>query len=252
MNPNHENFKRLKLWETSPDPWFGKPWRGWYVGLGRTRNSGLLANSNFECFLTAVREASAGKTVNDSANAPRYESCDWSDTPAVYAVSEPHWACGWVEWIAIHESDDAALEKAEELMNGLENYPILDEEHHSNMEFEAEEAAWNSWVCADLIERLPNEWDEGELPEGFPPDYPTLREWAEDLDDGILYDAYRYAMEECNEYPIHEDSGVCIDIDAIAEEFEIYLRELREKEIDGPDAVKQTAFGFAGILTEEV
>ncbi|MGH9890687.1 MAG: hypothetical protein ACREA0_01625 [bacterium] len=231
MNPNHANSKHLELWKT-PDSWFGKPWRGWYVGLDRTRDSGTLVNSNFECFLKTVGEASAGKVVDDSANGG-----DSSEIEAVYVVNEGHWACGWVEWIAVHESDDAALVVAEELMNSLENYPVLDEEHLTNLEFKAEDEAWNNWACQALVEAVKDE---------------DLKEWAEGLDDGILYDAYRYAMEECNEYPMHEDSGVYIDTDAIAEKFEKHLRELWEKEIDGPDAVKQTAFGFARILTEEV
>jgi hypothetical protein len=52
----------------------------------------------------------------------------------VSIVRESHFLCGWVEWIAIHESDSVALETADKIAAGLEDYPVIDEELVSQLE----------------------------------------------------------------------------------------------------------------------
>jgi len=71
-------------------------------------------------------------------------------------VRESHWAVGWVEWIAIHESDTAALAEADEILCTLADYPVLDDMHYSDMEWEAiaeywerEPIKWRAELCRD-------------------------------------------------------------------------------------------------------
>lgn len=59
---------------------------------------------------------------------------------------------GWVEWVAIHESNTAALELAEELMAKLEDYPALDEEHWSMMEAELVDGYWAKMPLQERIQ----------------------------------------------------------------------------------------------------
>ena len=79
--------ERLERWKM-PRDYSGAEWPDYYSsGVGRSRDSDCLEESNFHSMLAAL----GGE----------------SDT--VQVVRESHWAVGWVEWIAIHESDEAAL-----------------------------------------------------------------------------------------------------------------------------------------------
>lgn len=136
------DLRAIKPWET-PDSWAGKPWHGWYVGLARTRDSDVRTESNFEVFLAALR-ALPEVLVDDTENAAqswRYVDTDWSAVDSVYVVQESHWACGWLDWIAIHPSNEAALKLADEMLCALSDYPILDDNDVS----EKEEAAVLDW-----------------------------------------------------------------------------------------------------------
>ena len=120
----------LKLW-SMPDSYFGEVWPGYYSsGCGQSRDSDALERSNFTCMLKAI----GGE----------------SDTVCV--VRESHWAVGWVEWIAIHQDDGAALATADEIQSGLENYPVVDENHWSDVEQEEARLAWAS--CYTPLERV--------------------------------------------------------------------------------------------------
>jgi len=104
--------KNLKKW-TMPKYYYGEEWKEYYVFLGRNRDSDNLDNSNFEMGL---------KNLGGE-----------SDT--VIKVCESHWLCGWVEWIAINESDESALQLADEMKDNLNNYPVLNDEDYSEREY---------------------------------------------------------------------------------------------------------------------
>lgn len=105
-------FRHLRRWRT-PRYYHGESWDGWYAApVGHSRDSDTVESSNWQVQLERIPE---------------------SET--VQVVSENHWAVGWVEWLAIHESDRGALAEAERVGDELENYPILDEDHHSQLEW---------------------------------------------------------------------------------------------------------------------
>lgn len=105
--------RHLKRW-TKPDCYFGAAWPDYYSsGVGRSRDSDALERSNFECMLRALG----------------------GESETVIIVRESHWAVGWVEWIAIHETDSAALQTADEISAALEDYPVIDEMHWSELEY---------------------------------------------------------------------------------------------------------------------
>ena len=130
----------LKRW-TRPNCYMGAEWAQWFVFLGRNRDSDDLTNSNFDCGLAAVK-AVANKEL----------SCDKDEMASIQVVSENHWLCGWVEWIAIHEFDTAALECADKLMKRLDNYPVLNEEDWSRRESEHADSVWKD--CYNVGERV--------------------------------------------------------------------------------------------------
>lgn len=122
--------ERLERW-TLPRDYFGAEWPDYYsAGVGRSRDSDCLEESNFYAMLAEL----GGE----------------SDT--VHVVRESHWAVGWVEWIAIHESDEKALRAADRLRQSLDDYPVLDEEDHSRREWEECERVWSD--CYSTGERV--------------------------------------------------------------------------------------------------
>lgn len=129
----------LSRW-TRPSSYFGATWPEYFVFLSRNRDSDELTESNFETAIARL-EALPDWTPPDS------------DDEAVsrYVVRESHWACGWVEWIAIHETDTEALKAADEMAADLESYPVLDEEDLSRREDEEAQRVWRD--CYDVRER---------------------------------------------------------------------------------------------------
>ena len=92
-----------------------------FVFLGRHRESDLLTEVNFRVALDAL----GGE----------------SDT--VQIIREGHSLVGWIEWIAIHESDSEALRKADDIVAALSDYPVLSESALSEAEIEAAEDYWS-------------------------------------------------------------------------------------------------------------
>jgi hypothetical protein len=89
-----------------------------------------LTRSNFQCGLTAIG----------------------GETETVRVVHEGHWGVGWVQWIAIHESDSAALKTADEIVAALSDYPVLDEEHVCKLEWNEAQEYWESMSVRDRAE----------------------------------------------------------------------------------------------------
>lgn len=114
-----ENLRALERW-TMPDSYFGAEWPEYFVFLGQSRDSSALERSNFQCGLRALG----------------------GESETVIVVRERHWAVGWVEWVAIHESDAEAILKADEMRCALADYPVLDESHFSELEWDEAQTQW--------------------------------------------------------------------------------------------------------------
>lgn len=125
--------KHLKRW-TMPQHYAGVTWPDYYsAGVGQSRDSDALERSNFRVMLKAL----GGE----------------SDT--VRVVREGHWAVGWVEWIAIHADDAQALEIADGLAEGLEDYPVLDDDDFSELEQEEANEIWaNCYTWQERVEYI--------------------------------------------------------------------------------------------------
>jgi len=94
----------MNLWKT-PTDYAGEDWSEYFVFLGRNRDSGPIEECNFQVGLSLIG----------------------GESNTVIVVSESHWAVGWAEWIAIHQSDDKSIETANEALKSLDEYPVLDE-----------------------------------------------------------------------------------------------------------------------------
>lgn len=97
------------------------------VPVNRNRDSGILDESNFEAALKIL----GGE----------------SDTVEIHRFG--HWACGWFEIILADPKHGDVLV---EMQDSLEGYPVLDEEDHSQREYDAINEAWDQMALSDQIE----------------------------------------------------------------------------------------------------
>lgn len=131
----------IQKW-TRPSHYVGAEWPDYYVFLGQNRDSDALTRSNFRVGLEALGGETGEVWVEELGK----------DIDSIAVIHESHWAVGWVEWIAIHESNTEAITKANEMLEQLESYPILDESDFSALENEECEQVWTG--CYDAKERI--------------------------------------------------------------------------------------------------
>lgn len=122
-------MRHLQKW-TRPDHYAGADWPEYFVFLAQHRDSDALTRSNFTCGLARL----GGE----------------SDT--VRVVRERHWSVGWIEWIAVHESDTAACQKADGMLSKLDAYPVLDEDHFSDLEWSEAVDYWRSLTVRERVD----------------------------------------------------------------------------------------------------
>lgn len=147
--------KHLQRW-TRPDHYWGAEWPDYYrSGFGQSRDSGALERSNFAVALHELEAASwQGLAPHEIAEKDH----------SVFVIQEGHWAVGWVEWIAIHKDDEAALRKADELRERYENYPVLDESHYSDIEQQDADQTWaNCYTNKERLEYIKEHRDQFEF-----------------------------------------------------------------------------------------
>lgn len=117
--------RHLKRW-SMPSHYFGATWPNHYsAGVGQSRDSDALERSNFTTMLKDLG----------------------GESDVVTVVRESHWLVGWVEWIAI-EADgtaesDKALETADANKARLEDYPSLNDDLWSDIEWNEAADYWD-------------------------------------------------------------------------------------------------------------
>ncbi len=102
------------------------------VLCGQNRDSGTIDRSNFRSALRAL----GGE----------------SDTVQVHRFG--HWACGWFELLLVDPSDVAALETATEIHDSLQDYPIVDESDHSDLEYQETADYWAQMSVRERVEHI--------------------------------------------------------------------------------------------------
>ena len=152
--------QNLKRW-TRPESYFGEEWPDYYsAGVGQSSESESLERSNFKCMLRELG----------------------GESETVIIVRESHWAVGWVEWIAIHESDSRALAIADKIVAKLAAYPVVDEDHWSNLEYDE--------ICSYWAQMSVRERADYCARAGLSI-FAARRDYLPNDDDGALYDMLR-------------------------------------------------------------
>jgi hypothetical protein len=170
-------FKHLEKW-VHPQYYMGENYPEYYIVYSRNRDSDILEESNFHSITEELK-----------------------DHEGFISPSFNHWLCGWCEIIMMHESDHEGLIKADQLLENLSDYPILDDEDYSERELDSRIESWENWARSDFIHGI-----EGKLD----------LELSDNQDDNIkeFFDNF---TDRINEYWIIEGSGSYIDMDRIIE-----------------------------------
>ena len=106
----------------------------WFVvPVIRTRDSGVLEISNFECAWSRIEDAS----VRD-------------DTLSCESHRFGHWGPGWFEVILVRPGSHCATE-AQQIADALADYPALDEDDYSSREWEAAQDYWSDLSVRERV-----------------------------------------------------------------------------------------------------
>lgn len=123
----------LDVWET-PSDYGGYDPVGHYGVLAQHRDSDAVARSNWLIACQRLAEI-AGVPVEDLAYAGGWDA-GVEKAPGVYHWRAGHWAVGWVEYLMVRpDAPQAVLEAAQAIKDEIAEYPILDEDHFSKLEW---------------------------------------------------------------------------------------------------------------------
>jgi hypothetical protein len=114
----------------------------------RTRDSGPMAQSNFEAAWSLVEDASI---LDNELSCENHRF--------------GHWGPGWFEIIIVRPESHCA-KAADDIKKRLENYPILDDEDCSDREWEGADEVWAK--CYSLRERVEMIHEHNERHPRFP------------------------------------------------------------------------------------
>lgn len=133
MNTLDENTRAV-----GSSAYFGE--RGnWFIAIAITRDGDALSRSNFACMEKALRALDAVK--------------NWTgDDAPIQTERFTHWAVGWCDYLLVNSECKEAVALADKLLDKLDDYPILNEEHFSEEEMNEANEVWSN--CYDAKERV--------------------------------------------------------------------------------------------------
>lgn len=124
----------MQKWK-HPKYYMGETYYDYLLLYSRTRDSGLLQNHNW----TQLLESLGGETCPEDEN-------------GLIIARASHFACGWVELMMIHQdTDNKIIQKAEDLLQSLDEYPIFNEDEYWNVQ---DDFCQEYWQHACLRERI--------------------------------------------------------------------------------------------------
>ena len=134
MNFNDHELLKERLWER-PDYYIGEQWDGESVVYSHCRDSDLVNESNWNCFLDTLKGYEAHYHVECAS----------------------HWGVGWVEYILLRPTAPEKLkDELESMLAALTDYPLLDDEDYSRREWEVVESYWDDdadWLIENYNSR---------------------------------------------------------------------------------------------------
>ena len=121
---------------TRGDTYIGETFEDYFVIVGEHRDSGTIERSNFFCVARDL------ETV----------AMDVETRPEAVIATATHCLVGWISTIMIHESaSDEMKVRAYWILAALSDYPVVDDEHLSQLEYDE---TYEAWERMDLDERI--------------------------------------------------------------------------------------------------
>ena len=143
------NEYELPTWE-QPSYYGGFSPEGDFVIYGQNRDSSALERSNYQRIFEDLIEKA--ESLNCQENGIDGEG---DDSDMVYDFRAGHWAVGWVETILIcANAPDELQAMACEILGALSDYPVYDESHYSELEWNETQAYWESLPIRDRVEYI--------------------------------------------------------------------------------------------------
>lgn len=133
-----------------PAHYGGAEFHGYYTVYGVHRESDTLTRSNWRSIIRALGFAAESDVPNFD---PR-ESDDLGG-PNVIITRAGHPLVGWVDTLRIRtDAPDHLLRTADEILAGLEDYPIVDEDDFSTLEYDEAATYWERCSVAERVDIL--------------------------------------------------------------------------------------------------
>ena len=151
---------------------------------GSDYSGSLLEKSNYEVFL--------GDFGSNDFIYPCYGGYD------TYAIA--------VELKGLLYCDEETFDSIINTIKNLDTYPVLDEDHYSNLQLEVEDEAWDNWVYSDLKRAIERKFPDIDL----------------HFNDGELFELFIKKMEETNTYWEEQGNNMWVDINRIVEAITIF------------------------------
>ena len=156
-------MNELNRWE-APDSYAGHNPIGDYTLYGRTRDSSIMENSNYELILEELTDL-----------AEQFDKLRGDDEPFVYDFRAGHWACGWVEEIIIRQdAPKQIIDRAKEVQAALSDYPVYSDDDYSERQWDEMFRYWNDIDIKERVEWLQESGesifsarDDSYIPESF-------------------------------------------------------------------------------------
>jgi len=160
-----------------PDNYCGSEWHNHIAILGRSRDSQILEQSNFEVALAELGGESDCECDENDCHCP------------VIITRSSHWAVGWVEELRVAIHDTKKLKIALKLLNRLDEYPILDESDYSERELDEVNETWeynSRYMIKDFLKDL-----GFKNPDYYRPNSPRYKRISD-----IVYRIFSYEIRE--------------------------------------------------------
>ena len=133
---------------TTPDSYAGFNPIGDVVLATQHRDASILENSNYQAIFAHLLEFS--KQFEE----PQFiDGNERSEYPWVYDFRASHWAVGWIETLLVRQdAPERLLEEVAGILSALADYPVFDEEHYSQLQYEECEKWWQQLSINERME----------------------------------------------------------------------------------------------------
>jgi hypothetical protein len=173
--------EHIPVWE-QPSSYAGHSPVGDYVVVSQHRDSTALTRSNYTRIYADViaKAIELGQPAGIDIDPELPNDQQW-----VYSFRASHWAVGWVEYVILRKAaPDDLVTYVGEIRAALDDYPVYDEDHFSNLEHEEAEEYWRGLDIKGRIEAIV----ESHAPVSI---FAARRDYTPANDDGHLHEYLR-------------------------------------------------------------